>query len=155
MVEKPGAHGLSLRKGNIADTEAIHALDHKIFPPGVCYDLTTFYFHLVDPDSFTFIAEMGGELIGFVIYRTETDKFGTIVTIDVDPVYQNIGVGSVLMGVVEKVAAHNGLKSIMLQVSVDNESAKRFYAKRGYTKRKLLKSYYRKGEDAWEMWLRL
>lgn len=124
-------------------------------PPGVCFDMDTFYFHLVDPFSMIFIASVDNAIAGFTIFRIDSSTSGSVVTIDVEPDMQGQGVGTKLMGAVEGAAAGRGLKAIVLQVNRENEAAQRFYEKLGYEKTRLLPGYYHGDGDAWEMKRRL
>ncbi len=57
MALKTGVFKPSIRKAGLGDLEAIHALDQRLFPPGIRFDMEMFYFHLIDPASKIFIAE--------------------------------------------------------------------------------------------------
>ena len=141
----------SIRKAGFGDLEVIHSLDQRLFPPGVRFDMEMFYFHLIDPASTIFIAEENDFIGGFVSFRHRSYKVGTIVTIDVTPELQGQGIGSRLMGAVNRVAACSGLRWIVLQVSTENLVAQKFYEKHSYVTTKLLKGYYQGRENAWEM----
>ncbi len=151
MTEKTVVLKPSVRKANFGDLEALHSLDNRLFPPGVCFDMGMFYFHFVDPATSIFLAEEEGALAGFVIFRCESPKVGDIVTIDVEPEFQGQGIGSKLMDIVDQMASFNGLETIVLQVSAENNLAQKFYEKHGFVTTRLLKGYYQGGEDAWEM----
>lgn len=146
---------IPIRKAGFGDLETLHCLDCRLFPPGVCFDMDTFYFHLVDPLSMIFIAAVDGVIAGFTIFRIDSAATGSVVTIDVEPGEQGRGVGSKLMGAVERAALGRGLKAIILQVNRENETAQRFYEKLGYKKTRLLPGYYHGHGDAWEMKRRL
>jgi len=151
MLLKTKVFKPTIRKAGFDDLEAIHSLDQRLFPPGVRFDMEMFYFYLIDPASTIFIAEKKDFIGGFVIFERLSSKAGTIVTIDVTPQLQGQGIGSRLMGVVNKLAVRCGLRWIILQVSTENLVASEFYIKQGYGITRLLKGYYQGREDAWEM----
>jgi ribosomal protein S18 acetylase RimI-like enzyme len=152
---KTGVFKPSIRKAGLGDLEAIHALDQRLFPPGIRFDMEMFYFHLIDPASKIFIAEDNGFIGGFLIFQRKSSKVGTIVTIDVTPELQGQKIGSKLMRAVDQLAERSGLRWIVLQVSTENLIARKFYEKQSYTVTRLLKGYYQGRENAWEMKLKL
>ncbi|HEB71170.1 MAG TPA: N-acetyltransferase [Nitrospirae bacterium] len=155
MISKARVFKPSIRKAGFGDLEAIHALDQRLFPPGVRFDIDLFYFHLLDPASTIFIAGEKDFIGGFVIFERLSPRTGTIVTIDVTPQLQGRGIGAKLMSAVDKLAGRYDLRWIILQVSTANLLAKEFYVKQGYVTTRLLKGYYQGREDAWEMKRRL
>lgn len=142
---------LTIRRAGFEDVERLTGLDQSLFPPGVCFDLPTFYFYVTDPHAVTLVAECDGEFAGFVILTVETPGQGTIMSIDVAPAMQRRGVGARLMEEAEQAAARRGLASVTLQVSVNNPDARRFYERRGYRVTGELPGYYNDVEDALEM----
>lgn len=142
---------LTIRRAGFEDVERITELDQSLFPPGVCFDLPTFYFYVTDPHAVTLVAECEGGFAGFVILALENPGEGTIISIDVVPALQRRGVGARLMEEAEQAAARMGLTSVTLQVSVNNPDARRFYERRGYRVSRTLPGFYNDVEDAVEM----
>jgi len=101
------------------------------------------------------IVEVDGDLAGFSVFQVLSAKVGVIVTIDIEPKLQGRGLGSKLMKTIERFALNRGLSAIILQVAVKNRGARKFYEKRGYAPKRLLKGYYQGSDDAWEMRLNL
>lgn len=151
MALKTGVFKPSIRKAGFGDLDTIYALDQRLFPPGICFDKEMFFYHLIDPASTILIAEENDFTGGFLIFQHRSSKAGAIVTIDIVPELQSMGIGSKLMGVANRLAERSGLWWIVLQVSTENLVARRFYEKRGYAVTRLLKGYYQGREDAWEM----
>ncbi|TRM69445.1 acyl-CoA N-acyltransferase [Schizophyllum amplum] len=95
--------------------------------------------------------------VGTVCCRIETEGDDTslyIMTMGVLAPYRSRGVGSKsLQSVLDAAKAHTKPKisKIFLHVQVNNEDARRFYEKHGFTETGLQKDYYKKIEphDAW------
>jgi len=83
-------------------------------------------------------------------------KVGHVVSIGILPSYRRLGIGSGLMK-----KAMDALKNIYecvevyLEVRVSNNTAIKFYEKLGFTIDRVIKGYYKDGEDAYVMSRRL
>lgn len=76
-----------------------------------------------------------------------------ITNIAVHPEYRGFGCGSHLLEDMIEVARENGIKSMTLEVRVNNEAALALYKKYGFTDVAIRKGYYQDtGEDAIIMW---
>ena len=115
--------------------------------------------HYHAPKAF-FVAEYEGEVIGYIMCRIERGisgfgrmpvKKGHIVSVAVLNTMRNKGVGTALI-----TAGMDGMKSygaseFFLEVRKTNEEAIGVYEKLGYSVRRVLRGYYRDGEDAYLM----
>jgi ribosomal-protein-alanine N-acetyltransferase len=115
--------------------------------------------HYHAPKAF-FVAEYEGEVIGYIMCRIERGisgfgrmpvKKGHIVSVAVLHTMRNKGVGTALI-----TAGMDGMKSygaseFFLEVRKTNEEAIGVYEKLGYSVRRVLRGYYRDGEDAYLM----
>ena len=63
--------------------------------------------------------------------------------LDVEPRYQNLGVGTALIAAVEKDARRRGLNLVNLEVGVTNDGARRLYERLGFVLC---------GEAEWDSW---
>jgi len=107
------------------------------------------------------VAEMGGEVIGYVMCRVETGRLytkegvgrqGHIVSIAVVPEMRRRGVGTSLMvKAMEALRKVYGVDEYYLEVRVSNTPAINLYRKLGFKPVKVLRGYYLDGEDAYLM----
>ncbi|MEA3501505.1 MAG: GNAT family N-acetyltransferase [Actinomycetota bacterium] len=77
------------------------------------------------------VAKIGGQVGGFCITKYEADGVGEIFTIAVDPMYQQSGIGRVLIGSGFEVLRRRGARRVSLWVDASNETAVRFYSSLG------------------------
>lgn len=83
-----------------------------------------------DPDLFL-VAEEDGKIVGTVIGGFDGRR-GLIYHLAVDPTLRQRGIGELLMNEVEQRLKAKGCIRCYLMVAADNESAIRFYEKRGW-----------------------
>jgi ribosomal-protein-alanine acetyltransferase len=100
---------------------------------------------LTDYDSVNFVAELNGEIVGFIVGRAYTDRkpaVGHILTIDVSPEHRRKGIGLKLLREVERVFRNERVEVCYLEARQDNVAALNLYKKHGYKKVGKLKNYY-------------
>jgi len=79
-----------------------------------------------------------GEVVGFVMFSTETGSYeqdhsrGVVENLYVVPDRRDEGIGTALLAAAEARLSELGADAIALDVMADNESARRFYRDRGY-----------------------
>lgn len=79
-----------------------------------------------------------------------------LISIAVLPEHRRRGIGSELLRrVIEEARRDAGVVSVYLEVRVSNEPAIRLYEKFGFRKARIIRGYYRDGEDAYVMVLRI
>lgn len=115
------------------------------------------YYHA--PKAF-FVAEYEGEIIGYIMCRIERGisgfgrmpvKKGHIVSVAVIPTLRNRGIGTALISAGVGGLIDYGASEFFLEVRKTNEEAIGIYEKLGYSVRRVLRGYYRDGEDAYLM----
>ena len=109
---------------------------------------------LKSPNAISLVAKEDNETAGFIIGMKENygkTTVGHIVTIDVLPKHRRAGVGLQLLDKLEKEVVGEGVKTIYLEVRIDNQAARRLYAKKGYTELEPLENYYNKGKHGLRM----
>ena len=119
-----------------------------LFSPGAMRDFA----EAVGARSVVAEGEAGG-MLGFAIGQMEWEagsRLGYCVTLDVTPEQRRMGLGGVLLGELERWAAEQGAREMVLHVWVGNEGARRFYAELGYRAVRELKGFYRRGLDGVE-----
>jgi ribosomal-protein-alanine N-acetyltransferase len=111
------------------------------------------------PNAF-FVAEHEGEVIGYIMCRIERGisgfgrlpvKKGHIVSVAVLNALRNKGIGKALIHAGMEGMMSYGATEFYLEVRKTNEEAIAVYEKLGYNVRRVLRGYYRDGEDAYLM----
>ncbi len=121
----------------------------------------TFFMGLYHHAPRTFlVAESDGQIIGYIMCRIERGissfsrlpvKKGHVVSIAVRPEYRHQGVGSALVNSGIKGMLEYGASEAFLEVRKTNNDAISVYEKLGFTIKRVLRGYYRDGEDAYLM----
>ncbi len=172
---------MPLRGYTAADLAELHALDQACFPPGIAYSRSELRGFLDHPSSFTTVAcAEDRSIAGFAIVRPtrrivrspssalKADPgFRTapalraepalmtavlhVITIDVAPGARRQGVGGLLMRWILTRAEALHSRSIVLEVAVDNEAARRFYQSFGFAVTGTIPGYYNGVTDALEL----
>jgi len=115
------------------------------------------YYHA--PKAF-FVAEYEGEIVGYIMCRIERGisgfgrmpvKKGHIVSVAVLKTLRNKGIGTALISAGMEGMGEYGASEFFLEVRKTNEEAIGVYEKLGYSVRRILRGYYRDGEDAYLM----
>jgi ribosomal-protein-alanine N-acetyltransferase len=117
--------------------------------------------HLIEWGRIFLVAEVGGEVVGYMMNRIEEDegffkgdfvRRGHVVSIAVLEGYRRRGIGRALM--IEGMSRMKNLynaQEVVLEVRVSNEPAINLYRSLGFKVVRILKGYYLDGEDAYLM----
>ena len=143
------------REYHPGDFPTLCLLDQMCFPEGIAYTPEEIALGLAQPGAFVLVAEVENQVVAFLLAYQKKRPVGHIVTIDVHPDFRQRGIGDQLMELAEQRLRQGGAMRIVLEVSVENDPALQFYAKRGYLTRRLLPHYYRDESDAYLMEKRL
>ncbi len=96
------------------------------------------------------------EIVGFVIAVRDGVERVNIINLLVTPAFQNKGFGSYLLKrVLDKIFILNNVKTISLNVKVENAIAIKLYQKFEFEIVEKIKNYYPLGEDSYLMELKL
>jgi len=150
---------IHLRGVEPADLDALFALDHKCFPPGIAYSRADLRYYLSHPRSFSVVVEDAAKsILGFAIaesYLEEGRRIGHVITIDVAPAARRKGLGRMLMeALLDRLRAVETAK-IRLEVAIDNTDAQAFYQQLGFAKTGRIRRFYLGKLDALAMEKRL
>jgi ribosomal-protein-alanine N-acetyltransferase len=141
---------ITLRDLRAGDLEAAHALDQACFEPEISYSRAEIRSFTARPGAIALAAEAGGALAGFAIAERRGPR-GHIVTIDIAAAARRRGLGRRLFGELLRRLEDAGASQIRLEVDVRNAGAIRFYEGLGFQRTRVLRSYYGKGLDGYEM----
>lgn len=148
-----------LRNFRHDDFEVLWDIDQTCFIPGIAYSRRELSYYVRMPRAFTIVAEAeprnADELLrktegvaGFIVAHASPKRIGHIITIDVLPAAQRVGVGSRLLAAAEGRLRDNKCHSAYLETAVDNLPALAFYKRHNYFLQKTLPRYYSNGVDA-------
>lgn len=105
------------------------------------------HIHNTHPKGFL-VAEIGGEIVGYLIGIVRWGNIGHVLAIAVDESYRREGVGSALMINALDRLKRNGASRIKLEVRASNKTAQEFYDSLGFESREVIPTYYSDGEAA-------
>jgi len=109
------------------------------------------YFHGQWPSGQVVACGYDDVPLGFIsAIRTEGSS-ARIMMFAVDPDHRSRGIGSGIMAAFRQKAAMQGMRSMTLEVRVQNNDAISFYRKRGFVPCGVLRGLYRDGGDALKM----
>jgi ribosomal-protein-alanine N-acetyltransferase len=138
---------------SLKDLDAFYRIEKECFTSET-YTWEQLAYLLRSSSTISFRARKRNEIVGFIIGMMENygkTTVGHIVTIDVLPKHRRAGVGLRLLDKLEKEFVGQGVKTIYLEVRIDNQAARRLYAKKGYTQLEPLENYYDKGKHGLRM----
>ncbi|HJJ42103.1 MAG TPA: ribosomal protein S18-alanine N-acetyltransferase [Methanocorpusculum sp.] len=141
--------GCIIRKAGVEDIPDIYRIellcfsdpwDYKAMLEMMTVFLTSFY-----------VAEADGRIVGFcagAVEETDSEKYGHICNIAVNPDMRGYGIGRLLLKRLERDFFLERCIACSLEVRKSNTSARRFYDKLGYEDVIVFGEYYSDGEDA-------
>ena len=139
-----------LRAYDPQDFAALYRLDQSCFPAGVAYSKTTLRYFLGLRTADCLVALEETHIAGFILTE-ENPPLAHIITLDVAEKHRRHGVGSVLLAESERNLALRGVRHMLLETAVTNETAIAFWQRHGYRIEATLKRYYLGRLDAYEM----
>lgn len=136
-----------VREAKEEDLETMMSLEKASFPK-YPYSFEVFEELLMRCPKYFLIAEYKGRISGYVCGRLVGKSLGVVVSIAVEPELRRRGIGRILMLELESRFRENHVKTVRLEVGVDNDAAIRLYESLGYETAGLRKRYYPDGSDA-------
>ncbi|UCG79284.1 MAG: ribosomal protein S18-alanine N-acetyltransferase [Nitrospirota bacterium] len=131
---------LSVREIRTEDLDTVTAIESLSFSRP--WTRNMFYQEMGNPRSFIRVAELNGNIIGYICASFVLDE-GHILDIAVNSLYRKKGIATVLVNDVLSNLRKFGIKRIFLEVRVSNRSALSFYEKIGFESIGSRKDYYR------------
>lgn len=138
-----------------SDLTAIHDIETEVYPNA--WSFSFFNMMFLQKTNLFIVATEDKEILGYCVGEVErmskTGKIihaGHVLNVAVKQDQQHKGIGSILLGVIEKKFIENEAEVSYLEVRESNEVAQTVYTKRGYKYIKTSKGYY-ENEDAFIM----
>ena len=124
--------------------DAIFEIEKKCFPGRIGYSKQELAYLLLLSNSICLIEVRGEVIRAFLMVNFRAGSLiGRIVTIDVDPVFQNQGIGLRLLEKAESDMRRRGMRWSQLEVSETNKIAIALYTKAGYLIKEKIEGYYK------------
>ncbi len=108
------------------------------------------YFYETFPQG-VLVAEHYHKIAGFIVSVILNEDLAKILMIGVAPEHRRKKVATNLLTTLLDTLAHEDIKTVELEVRVDNQAAFAFYEKHGFTRQHRLKHFYQNREDAYSM----
>lgn len=138
------------RKAGIDDLEALYKIELECFGREA-FAKSLFAYFLASSGFVNLVAEVGGEIVGFVIssvQRNSSRAIGHVLSLDVSGGYRKRGIGLRLLCELERILMEDGVEVCYLEAQADNAAALRLYRKQGFTVVDSLEDYYGRGVHA-------
>lgn len=141
---------VALRSYEPHDFAALYRLDQACFPAGISYSKKMLRYFLTLPSADCIVAADEKRISGFILTE-ENPPLAHIITLDVAEQDRRTGLGSKLLAESERNLALRGVRTILLETAIENESGIAFWQRHGYRIEAVLKRYYLSRLDAYEM----
>jgi [ribosomal protein S18]-alanine N-acetyltransferase len=137
-----GAAGIRVRDAELADLDAIMALELATFPADA-WSRDLMATELASPHTAYIVVESSDELVGYAGLSAPTGAGqGDIQTIAVDSTHRRLGIGTVLMRQLLAAARARGAHEVFLEVRADNPGAEELYRRHGFARIGVRPRYY-------------
>lgn len=124
--------------------DAIYQIEKNCFPKNICYSKYQLAYLILNAKNTCLIETQEEVVRAFLIITYSAGSLrGRIVTIDVDPAFQNQGIGLRLLEKAEADMRKKGIRWSLLEVSEANKAAITLYKKAGYIFKEKIESYYK------------
>ncbi len=148
----------TIRQFERDDIDAVMAINQTCLPENYPKEFFLGLYYSA-PKAFI-VAEYDKTVVGYIMCRIERGvslfgmmpvKKGHIVSVAVHPEYRHQGIGSALVMAGMQGMQDYGAQEFYLEVRKTNNAAISVYERHGFEIRRVLKGYYRDGEDAYLM----
>ncbi|MGV2432899.1 MAG UNVERIFIED_CONTAM: GNAT family N-acetyltransferase [Rickettsiaceae bacterium] len=141
-----------LRPIPLAEMEEVWQLDLRCFVDGEAYDSkpSGIFYPILMPLLARSVPMMV-QWLHCIVALIELDGVGHITAIAVAPEYRRHGLARILLGYIEETFRTRGIKTIRLEVRVENLPAISLYEQLGYAVVQRLHGYYSSGGDGYLM----
>jgi ribosomal-protein-alanine N-acetyltransferase len=154
---------ITIRRCSLEDLEGVIQVNEKELPEDYPY---FFYKSILDnyPESFLVACNQKGKVIGYIMWRVEKipslnslklENKGHLVSIAISKKYRKKGIASSLLKKsMDEIKKHK-IDEYVLEVRVSNYTAIGLYKKFNFKTKSIKSKYYRDGENAYYMTLKV
>jgi [ribosomal protein S18]-alanine N-acetyltransferase len=120
----------------------------------LCFKEETFHkkqlgYLLLKAKSLVLVASADDKIIGsMIVLLRENIMQARIYSLNVHPSYRRMGIGRLLMDTALEFLKERGFRKFTLEAGVNNTAARNLYESKGFSVDKILRSYYKNGDDA-------
>jgi ribosomal-protein-alanine N-acetyltransferase len=123
--------------------QALFEIEQRCFPGKTSYSKQQLRNLALNSNSTCLVESQGGVIRAFLIVTYRRGSLtGHIETIDVDPTFQNQGIGLKLLKAAETDMKQRGIHWSQLELSEGNKAALELYRKAGYKFKEKIEGYY-------------
>jgi len=142
---------VKIRQADRSDLDALLKLEEKCFGIERFTEATVLAF-LARDDAFVLVAEDHGRIVGSVMnVFSRSRRLGRIASVAVMSGMRRRGIGERLVRASEKRFVQESMRSVRLEVNVENMSAIRLYLKAGFAIEAIIDGYYGTNRHAYVM----
>ena len=152
---RDGSLNIHIRIASEDDMDALLSLEK------ICFKEETFHkkqlkYLLLKAKSIVLIAENKDNIIGsIIILLRKTILNARVYSLNVHPEYRRLGIASSLMDSGMDILRKRGYEYITLEVGINNHAAQDLYRSKGFVVDKTLYNYYKNGDDALHLAMKL
>ncbi|MCG3174157.1 MAG: N-alpha-acetyltransferase RimI [Myxococcota bacterium] len=148
-----GAPGFIIRPAAREDVPSVAAIESRVFVGG--WSPVMFEMELEAGDGYFLVAETGGVIAGYVVYRLNPEE-AWLLELAVSPEFRRKGLGRELLRRFISAARESGARQAILEVRTGSAPAISLYENAGFQRMGMRRNYYSAtGEDAYVMGLNL
>jgi ribosomal protein S18 acetylase RimI-like enzyme len=124
--------------------QALFEIEQRCFPGTSSYSKQQLKHLILHANSTCLVESQGGLIRAFLIVTYRRGSLtGHVETIDVDPTFQNQGIGLKLLKAAETDMMQRGMHWSQLELSEGNKTALELYRKAGYKFKEKIEGYYK------------
>ena len=143
-----------VRRVSKKDLTRIYEIELECFPRDA-YPKSLLSYYLVLAEDTSFVIEVDGKVVGYVIVLIRWGNLGHILSVAIDPKYRGRGLGRLLLKeAIESIRREKGVKVFRLEVRASNVPAIKLYRSLGFRYGLFRPNYYQDGEGCYVMFLR-
>ena len=145
-----GRTGTEIRAMRPGDAKAVHALILSSMDEYFAPEIPLYFLNQWPRGSFVSV-DFLGNVVGYIAGAMLSGGRATVSLLCVSPDCRNRGIASALLEHVMSSARAEGIRTVQLEVKISNQSAVRFYERRGFTRTEILPAFYNDGSDGIRM----
>ena len=130
---------VNIRKMSLLDVGSVHAIESASFPTP--WRRRTFASRLLMSDHRGYVAEVGGEIVGYIVFRFHLGQ-AHLQKVAVAKEFRRHGIGTRLMEFLFDQAEADGVEVVHLEVRPGNQDAQKFYKAFHFTLDHIRENYY-------------